>query len=383
MSHSADSPRQLFADGVHGVDDLRMIIDRIPGHVFTMTPACELELVNQQVVDYFGKSLEELRDWDAIQCVHPDDMPRVVESLRRTVEFGEPHEVEQRLRRADGVYRWFKPGALPLRDAQGRIIRWYCLLTDIDDLKQAEARLLNVQARISRAAHLATMSELAASIAHEMTQPLAAVVATAHACVQWLGANPPNVERARSSAERIVRDGGAAAEVVSRIRSLFRHAPPKKERLSVNEVIGEMSALMAGEMHAGNVTLRTDLQHDLPAVDADRVQLQQLLANLIRNGIEAMETVDERPRELSISSSRTREEITVAVSDCGTGLVSSEAIFDAFYTTKLNGMGMGLAICRTIMEAHEGRIWASANTPDGTTFFFALRVASAEPAAQQ
>ena len=354
--------------------DLRMLIDNIPGLVFTMTPTCELELVNLKVVEYFGKSPEELRQWDAIDCVHPEDMPRVVESLRRTIELGEPHEVEQRLRRADGVYRWFKPGGLPLRDGQGRIVRWYCLLTDIDDLKRAEAGLLNVQARFSRAAQLATLSELAASIAHEIKQPLAAVVTTAHACTQWLSSSPPNIERARSSAERIVRDGSSAAEVVSRIRSLFRHAPPKKELLCINDVIDEVVGLMAGDMSDRNVTLRTDLQNGLPSIEADRIQLQQLLANLIRNGIEAMVEVDDRPRGLAISSAHTQDEITVAVSDCGIGIDASEPIFDAFYTTKPHGMGMGLAICRTVVEAHEGRIWTAANKPSGTTVSFALRV---------
>jgi PAS domain S-box-containing protein len=355
---------------------LRLLIDSIPALVYTMTPTCELEIVNRQVLEYFGRTLEELRHWDTIGSVHPDDMSRVAESLRRTVEFEEPHEVEQRLRRADGTYRWFKPGALPLRDSQGRIVRWYCLLTDIDDLKRAEEGLRNVQARFSRAAHLATISELAASIAHEINQPIAAMSASAHACLQWLAAAPPNLERARLSAERVARDCDSAAEVVTRIRALFQHAPPVKEVLNVNDVIEEVCALVAEDLSRRSVVLRPDLQADLPSTAADRVQLQQLLANLVRNAAEAMDDVHERTRELSISSRQMGDEITVHVTDCGVGLSAPEAVFDAFYTTKPNGMGMGLAICRTITEAHDGRLWAMPNAPHGTTFAFALRISA-------
>jgi len=358
------------------VVDLRFLIDNIPGLVYTMTAACELELVNRQVLHYFGRTFEDLKHWDAIGCVHPDDMPRVVESLRRTIEFGEPHEVEQRLRRADGAYRWFKPSALPLRDSQGRIVRWYCMLTDIDDLRRTEEGLRNLQARFSRAAHLATVSELAASIAHEINQPIASVSASAHACLRWLAAVPPNVERARLSAERIARDSTSTAEVVSRIRSLFQRAPPVKEVLNVNEVIEEVCILLSEDLSSRSIVLRTDLHADLQSTAADRVQLQQLLANLVRNAAEAMDGVHERTRELSISSRQNGNEITVQVTDCGVGLRTPEVVFDPFYTTKPSGMGMGLAICRTITEAHDGRLWAIPNSPHGTTFAFALGISN-------
>lgn len=341
-----------------------------------MTAACELELVNQQVLEYFGRTLEELKDWGSIGCVHSDDMPRVLESLRRTIEFGEPHEVEQRLRRVDGSYRWFKPRSLPLRDSQGRIVRWYCMLTDIDDLKFAEQGLRRLQARFSRAAHLATISELAAAIAHEVNQPIASMSASAHACLRWLAADPPNVERARLSAERIARDSSSAAEVVSRIRALFQHAPPVKEVLNLNEVILEVCTLMGEDLRSRSVVLRIDLQADLQPTAADRIQLQQLLANLVRNAAEAMDGIHDRIRELSVSSRQKGDEVTVQVTDCGVGLVEPDSVFEPFYTTKPNGMGMGLAICRTIVEAHDGRLWTIPAAPHGTTFAFALR---AEP----
>jgi PAS domain S-box-containing protein len=358
--------------------DLRLLIDSIPGLVYTMTPTCELELVNKQVLDYFGRTFEELQDWSGIGVVHPDDMPRVLHSLQRTVDCGEPHEVEQRLRRADGVYRWYKPHALPARDANGRIARWYCLLADIDDLKRAEETLRTTQTRLSKATQFSTMTEIAASIAHEINQPLAAVVAHGHACSRWLSANPPNIERARLSASRIIRDGNAAADVVQRIRSLFRYARLRKDRLNLDEAIIEVLSLFTDDLRLKRVTLQTELASGAGQVLADRVQVQQVIANLARNGIEAMESVADRPKLLSVSSSRNDREIVVLVRDAGVGLSDPNAVFDSFYTTKENGMGIGLAICRTIIEAHNGRLWAAQNTPYGATFGFALRLAEEE-----
>jgi hypothetical protein len=351
----------------------RQIVDNIPGLVYTMTPECALEMVNGQVLEYFGRSFEELEDWDRIGCVHPADLPRVRESLRRTVEHGEPHEVEQRLRRADGVYRWFKPRAMPLRDADGRILRWYCLLSDIDDLKRAEESLRGTQARLARATHLATVSELSASIAHEINQPLAAVIANGQACRQWLSGEPPNVNRARHSAELVVRDGNAAAEVVRRIRSLFKHAPLVKGVLDVNEVIDEVCLLIADDLRARGVALEKDLDRAPLRALADRVQIQQVLVNIVRNGIEAMDAVTDRPRRLAISSRRDGAELVVLVTDHGVGIREPDTVFDSFYSTKPDGLGMGLSICRSIVDAHDGRVWAHRNVPYGSTFGFALR----------
>jgi PAS domain S-box-containing protein len=362
-----------------GERNLRLLIDSIPGLVATMTPACELESVNSQVLEYFGRTFEELREWDRYGCVHQDDMPRVRESLRRTIEFGEPHEVEQRLRRADGAYRWFKPRSYALRDTDGSIRRWYMLLSDIDDLKRAEEDLRSLQARLSRASQLATISELAASIAHEVNQPLAALIANGHAGHRWLSADPPNVERALLSVERIIRDGNSAAEIVSRIRSLFRHAPPAKQRLSLNEVIEEVCRLIADDLRRKGIALKLALQPDLPAAEADRVQMQQVIANLARNGIDAMDTVHGRHKELAIASTVADGEIAVHVSDAGEGLRDAEAVFEPFFTTKASGMGMGLAICKSILDAHGGRLWARQNPAHGATFAFSLRIDSGAP----
>jgi PAS domain S-box-containing protein len=356
----------------------RLIVDSVPGLVLTTTVAGEFEFLNRQLLEYFGRSLEELQAWQANDTVHPHDLDRVIDEWRRGIASRQPYATEHRLRRADGVYRWFQVRMVPGHDATEHFIRWYCLLTDIDDLKRAEEVLRSTQARLSRAAHLATVSELSASIAHEVNQPLAAVVANGHACRQWLSAEPPNVERALLSAERVIRDGNSAADIISRIRSLFRRALPVKDLLDMNEVIEEVCSLIADDLRTRGVMLRIDLQTDLPQTAADRIQMQQVVANLARNGIEAMDAVHARPKQLLISSHACDGEIAVHVTDHGVGLIEPDTVFEPLSTTKTSGMGMGLAICRSIIEAHGGRLWATHNVPHGATFGFALRIAGSE-----
>lgn len=353
----------------------RQILDNIPGLVFTTTPGGEVDFINGQLLEYFGRPLEELRGWLAEGAIHADDVPRVMAHWARAVQLGQPSEIELRLRRADGVYRWFHYRAAPLHDDQGTIIRWCVLATDVDDMRRAEEVLRATQARLSRAMHLASLSELSASIAHEINQPLAAVVANAHASRRWLTSEPPNVERALMSADRIVRDGNAAAEVVRRIRCLFSQMPASKHLLNMNEVIHDVCELMTNELRAKGVELRIDLQPDLPPTLVDRVQMQQVLANLMRNGAEAMDGVTDRNRLLSVSSRSVGEEVAVHVVDCGIGIDDTQAIFESFYTTKPDGMGMGLSICRSIIEAHGGRLWVSKGAPHGAMFTFALEAA--------
>lgn len=354
-------------------ESIRRIIDGIPGIVFTTTAAGDLEFSNQQQLDYFGRSLEELQAWHASDAVHPDDLARVVTDWARFLARGEPATTELRLRRADGVYRWFHYSSVPHRDSNGNVTRCYVLATDVDDQKRMEEDLRRTQALFSRAAHLASVSELSASIAHEVNQPLTAVVSNAHACRRWLTAEPPNIERALLSVDRIIRDGNAAADVVRRMRSLFRQAPLHQEQLDLNEVVEEVLSLMANDLRSHGVSLQTQLQFDLPRVMADRVQIQQVLVNLVRNGMEAMGSVGDRVRQLSISSLHAGREIAVDIADHGIGFDDEKLVFESFYTTKANGMGLGLAICRSIVEAHGGRIWAKRNQPHGATFGFALR----------
>src|SRR5580704_16871596 len=223
---------------------LRLIVDSIPGMVCNMTSQGEFDLANRQFLEYTGRTVQEMKNWQAI--VHPDDLPIVTSRLNSSLETGCAFDTEVRLRRADSEYRWFHCSGLPLRDETGRIIRWYKLLTDIEDRKRAEEALQNSQTQLSRATRKATVGEFAAAIAHEINQPLAAVVANGHACLRWLSAEPPGLAKAQEAAERIVRDGTEAGEVVRRIRALFKQGPLEKVDLDLNEIIGEVVGLLSG-----------------------------------------------------------------------------------------------------------------------------------------
>jgi signal transduction histidine kinase len=231
------------------------------------------------------------------------------------------------------------------------------------------------RADLAHVNRVTTMGQLTASIAHEVNQPLAGVVTSGNACLRWLAAEPPNLEAARRSVERMIRDGHRAGEVVDRIRAMVKKAPPKKDRLDINETISDVIALTRSEAHQHGVSSRIELARGLPHVLGDRVQLQQVILNLIINAIEAMSGVSEGARELRISTGKGESDgVLVQVRDSGPGLdpESLDRLFDAFYTTKPNGMGMGLSICRSIIEAHGGRLWATANVPRGAIFQFTL-----------
>jgi signal transduction histidine kinase len=246
--------------------------------------------------------------------------------------------------------------------------------------RRIDEALTRTQAQLSRATQIATVAEFAASIAHEISQPLSAVVANGQACLQWLSAERPNLTNAKVAAERIIRDGRDAGEVVRHIRALFKKTAPEKIALSVNEVIDEVLGLIRNDTVRKLIAIETDLEPKLPLTLGDRVQLQQVIFNLLLNGIEAMESVTDRPRTLHIRSMlQNSDSILVEIRDSGTGLADSEKVFEAFYTTKEKGMGMGLSICRSIVEAHGGRLGISPSQGPGTTFFFTLPLESRLP----
>ena len=479
----------------------RMIVDGIPGLVERVSPAGEVEVVNQPLLEYFGKTLEELRSWETIDAIHRDDLPLALGTFNNSLPAGQPFDIEVRLRRFDGVYRWFQSRGRPLRDAEGRILNWYVLLTDIEERKQAEDKLRRSEAFLAEGQHLAKMgsfswrvakgeitwseqlyrifefgqgvpvtleligsrvhpddapmmydmvnkasrgvsdfeyehrllmpdlsvkhvhmtahgfrdrdgsleyvgaaqditerrlseqalgqlrSELAyvariaslgaltASIAHEVNQPLTGVITNASTCLRMLSADPPNVDGALETARRAIRDGNRASEVITRLRSLYSKKDVSFDAMDLNEATREVVSVCMSDLHRNQVMLRQELAENLPPIAGDRIQLQQVILNLLRNASDAMSTVEDRPRELVIRTERDEDNrVRLSVQDAGVGFAAQAAdrLFDAFYTTKRDGMGMGLSVSRSVIEAHRGRLWASANDGPGATFSFVL-----------
>jgi hypothetical protein len=354
--------------------DLALIVETIPALVWCASPEGKFTYANSRILHLTGASFEELATgWT--RYVHPDELDGVVEAWARSIRTGQPHEVQHRLRCADGSYRWIQSIGQLGRDGEGNPTRWYGLFIDIDERLNTEEALRDTRARLARATQVATVGEVSASIAHEINQPLSAVVTHGHACLSWLTADPPNIPRALLSLERIIRDGKAAADVIQRIRALYRHSPPSKDALSINEVIEEVGSLIAADARRQSIALRVDLQETLPPILGDRIQLQQVISNLARNAIEAMETVTNRARELRIVSLHQDRHVVVQVKDTGPGMSDYANAFEPFFTTKAQGMGMGLAICRSIVEAHGGHLRANHAQPSGSVFSFSLPAA--------
>ena len=491
----------------------RLIVDSIPGLIAVLGTGGEIERVSQPLMDYLGKSLEECRRWAVDDTIHPDDRPGYLQAFERAYAAGDPVEYEAaRIRRFDGVYRWLSMRGLPLRDRQGHIVRWYFLLTDVDDRKRAEdelrrsearhrvvvetasdavlsidesgaiilanpatkrifgytpeeligkpltvlmpgamrglhekgfqryletgarqlnwqgtemtalrangeefpaevsfgemtsdqrrvftgfirdisekkrfeAELRNSQAELARMMRAMTIGQLTASIAHEVNQPLSGIVMNASTCLRMLNGDEPNIEGARETARRTIRDGNRASEVVARLRTLFKRKEVADESIDLNDAAREVIALSLSELQNGKILVRHDFAESLPAVKGDRIQIQQVILNLIRNALDAMRDVDNRPRELLIKTeSDDDKSVRLIVRDTGIGFVPDavDRLFDSFYTTKDDGMGIGLSLSRSIIEAHRGRIWAAANEGPGSSFAFSIpRDYSVEPA---
>ena len=493
-------------------NNFRQIVDSIPGLVCTMDATGEIEQLNQPLLEYFGKTLEELKGWKMTDAVHPDDLPEVVKAYTHSVTTGTPYAIEHRCRRADGVYRWFQVRALAVHDTHNQICGWYVLLTDIEDrkraedeLKRSEARyrvvvetasdavvgidesgavilanpatkrlfgytpeeligkpltvlmpgamrklhetgfkryletgtrhlnwqgteltalrangdefpaevsfgemivgrrrvftgfirdisekkrseeeLRNTQAELAKMMRIMTIGQLTASIAHEVNQPLSGIVMNASTCLRMLSSDQPNIEGARETARRTIRDGNRASEVVTRLRALFKRKEVAAESMDLNDATREVLALSLSELQSNRILVSHDLAENLPTVKGDRVQIQQVILNLVRNASDAMRDVDHRPRQLLIKTEcGDGNNVQLTVQDTGVGFASDAAdrLFESFYTTKDDGMGIGLAVSRSIIEAHRGRLWASANDGPGSSFGFSIPCDySAEPA---
>jgi PAS domain S-box-containing protein len=308
------------------------------------------------------------------QRVHPDDRARVEQTIDRASSDGKDFAHGYRLLMPDGSVKHVHAAAHAVTDASGDI-EFVGAVTDITSRKRAEAELHEAQANLAHVTRVTALGELAASIAHEVNQPLAAVVTNAAACLRWLDREPANLKEARGTLQSIVKDGNRAGEVIQRVRALANKTADQKAPLHINEVVNEVVSLVQHELSSHRVALRLELAPALPPVLADRIQLQQVILNLVINGIEAMQPVKDRPRELVIRTLQDEtSQVLVTVSDVGVGVAAENAdrLFDAFFTTKSSGMGMGLSICRSIVNAHGGRLSASGNAGPGATFQFTL-----------
>ncbi|MDQ0324002.1 PAS domain S-box-containing protein [Pararhizobium capsulatum DSM 1112] len=480
----------------------RLIVDGIAGMIAIFSPDAQLIDGNRQILDYFERPLSELNDWSSNGITHPDDLQTCIDSFMGSMVTGEPYDYETRFLRHDGTWRWFQLRGLPLRTSEGEIVRWYGLLTDIDDRKRAEEKLrrneafltdaqrlsktgsflLNlgtnevtwsaetyrifevdpatpvtlgtvlsrllpeslstVQQVIDRAnegrgdfdyeillntpdqslkyvrvlAHsernkdgdpeligavqditesrkaeealnqarsdlsyvtrVTSLGVLTASIAHEVNQPLAGLVTNASTCLRVLTSDPPNIDVAKDTARRMIRDANRAADVISRLWDLFSRKPPSVEDVDLNEISGEVIALMSSDLQSSKVILTTDFATDLPRMTGARVQLQQVVMNLLRNSIEALLAVGDRPRRIVLKTDSNNGEIKLSIEDSGVGFgpQGSDRIFDAFYTTKPEGMGIGLSVSESIIKNHNGRLWAERNKHHGVTIGFSVPI---------
>jgi C4-dicarboxylate-specific signal transduction histidine kinase len=309
-----------------------------------------------------------------VDRIHPEDRTAFEDMLEKAVRDGSNFEWDFRIVTPDGVTKYLHSlGHLSAHGAENT--EFIGTVMDVTERRISEEALRSASADLERATRLSTMGQLTASIAHEINQPLAAIITNADACLLWLEADRPDVEEARQAATRIVRNGHRAGNIIKSVRALTRKSAPEMVPLDINDVIREVIVLMGGEFRRRDVRVETSLSSDLGSVNGDRVQLQQVVLNLIMNGIEAMADSARGQRRMQIRSGKAESGgVLVAIADLGLGIDPARAdrLFEAFVTTKPEGMGMGLSICRSIIDAHGGRLWASPNLPNGTVFQFAL-----------
>jgi PAS domain S-box-containing protein len=370
------SERAAFAETVATQQRFSDLVDSVEGIVWEAdVPSFKFLFISKQAERVLGYPVErwlsEPTFWK--DHLHPEDREWAVQFCQSATAEKRDHDFEYRMIAADG-------SVVLLRDLvtvvveNDRPTRLRGVMVDVGRRKQAEEALRQAQADLAHVNRVTTMGELTASLAHEVNQPITAAVTNANTCLLWLTRDQPNVEEARAAAMRIVKDGTLAGEIIRRIRQLFTKGIPQQKLLDVNEIIGEMIVLLRGETTRYSISVRTELAANLPQVMGDRVQLQQVLMNLMMNGIDAMRDAD-GTRELGIKSRRAEDkEVEVSVSDSGVGLPPQQAgqIFNAFFTTKPEGTGMGLRISRSIIESHGGRLWAADNSPRGASFYFTL-----------
>ena len=371
--------RKLDEDKLRDSEDRwRALFENNPSMLFVVDAAETVVSVNPSGAEQLGYAIDELIGRSVLDLLYEADREAVGKHIAACFErLGHARSWELRKIRKDGTMIYVRETATAMRRA-GREPVVLVVCEDITERKCAEEALHRAEAELAHVTRLTTLGELAASIAHEVNQPLAAIVADANASLNWLAAAEPELERVRETLAAIATDGHRAADVIQHIRQLATKTEPRKARLDVNDVVRDVAALVRAEVARYEIALTLDLAPALPAVVGDRVQLQQVVLNLVMNAIEAMASVTARPRKLVIQSERDDEDmVRVAVHDTGVGIAGSDVdrVFGAFFTTKPGGMGMGLSISRSIIEAHGGRLWAAPNEPHGAIFQFALPVA--------
>lgn len=357
---------------------LRMLTEAIPQQIWRSDVAGSIEYCNHHLCDYLGQRTEVLRGEAFFNVVHPEDKPLFRQGWQEALTSGDRFEIEARVRGGDGAYRWFLVRSIPQRSEEGQIARWYGIHLDIEQQHRAQQSLLQAQDDFTRLLRSLSMAEMAASIAHELNQPLTAVVTHAYACREWLRAKPANLEKVSETAEKIIQESMRASIVVKRVRALFRKEAPVRELTSMNRLIRELARLVRDEAIRRDVSIRLELANDLPQLEMDPVQIQEVVLNLAMNGMDAMMQVAS-PRVLIVRTEKYCDGgILVAVKDHGSGIASEIAtrMFEPFFSTKPQGTGMGLAICRSIIEAHDGRLWAENSVRGGAILQFTLRAQS-------
>jgi PAS domain S-box-containing protein len=357
---------------------LWQLVETLPAMIDCAAPDGEPVFRSQRLREFLGYELTELDgvgktrlDGTLDAGVHPDDVAGVKKQYAHSLSTGEPYARRHRLRRFDGEYHWVETRAAAMRNAEGTIVQWNVICLDIDAEVRAQENLRLAQDSLARAGQAASLAELSASIAHEVNQPLSAVMNYSSACQRWLTAEPPNLERAQKALGRIIHSANSAADVVSRVRALFKRSLGTRDSTRLDGVIAEARDLMAEEALRRRVRMDAEVESDLRVAPFDHVQVQQVLVNLIRNGMDAMAAVS-NDKVLRIHTRREEEAVRIEISDLGQGVQFPDRIFEPFFTTKEQGMGMGLAICRSIVEAHGGQLWAEKNEPQGATFVFTL-----------
>lgn len=353
---------------------LLILAEAIPQQIWSANAHGSIEYCNKDLIAYIGKDMSELQDEAFFHIFHPEDALPFRESWDSARTTIGNFEVQARIRGSNGAYRWFLVRGLPQRSADGKLLRWYGIHVDIEDQQRAQQRLHVAQEFLSRTTRTTSMAEMAASIAHELNQPLTALATDASACKRWLVAEPINIMKASAAADRIISESSRAGEVLRRVRSLFSRSDYVREMTDLNGLIANLARMLRDDAIRRGVSITLRLDEAIPSLMIDPVQIQQVLLNLIVNGMESMAGVEE-PKVLEIVSALSgKEEIAISVRDSGSGFSDQdrERLFEPFFTTKPDGTGIGLAICRSIIEAHDGRIWG-ARLERGSVFQFVLK----------